>query len=181
MGDYMNNIIEYDKNFNEAIFLGNVENIFAKYHYAQVFKDIDRIKHFISSDLQKQLEIRINSLGDNIQFYDELNLSQTKIIKTELTDDKIIIYVSTLIKYLDYVMDVNDKIITGNNQQRVDKRFILKFEKLKEFEDMGEARKCPGCGANIDVNNNGKCEYCGTIYDLYKKDYILTDIKYYEE
>ena len=43
MGDYMNNIIEYDKNFNEAIFLGNVENIFAKYHYAQVFKDIDRI------------------------------------------------------------------------------------------------------------------------------------------
>ena len=142
MGDYMNNIIEYDKNFNEAIFLGNVENIFAKYHYAQVFKDIDRIRHFISSDLQKQLEIRINSLGDNIQFYDELNLSQTKIIKTELTDDKIIIYVSTLIKYLDYVMDVNDRIITGklydgDSNMRIRQEIVLGVAGVRALAALG--------------------------------------------
>ena len=62
MGDYMNNIIEYDKNFNEAIFLGNVENIFAKYHYAQVFKDIDRIRHFISSESSMLISIFFASI-----------------------------------------------------------------------------------------------------------------------
>lgn len=29
----------------------------------------------------------------------------------------------------------------------------------------------------MDINNNGKCEYCGAIYDLENYDYVLVDIK----
>ena len=37
--------------------------------------------------------------------------------------------------------------------------------------------KCPGCGANINANYSGKCEYCGTTYDTVKYDWILEDIR----
>ena len=33
------------------------------------------------------------------------------------------------------------------------------------------------CGASIDVNANGKCPYCGTIYNLEDKDWVLTFIE----
>ena len=37
--------------------------------------------------------------------------------------------------------------------------------------------KCPGCGAAINVNANGKCAYCGTIYNLVDKDWVLSSLK----
>ena len=37
--------------------------------------------------------------------------------------------------------------------------------------------KCPGCGSNINVNDKGKCNYCGTTFNLEDYDYILVDIK----
>lgn len=169
----MNDILKYDKNFNESLFIGNAGNIFSKLHYAVVFKDIDRIRHFVSQNLIDNLENKINSLGSKIQFYDELNISNATIKNFEIVDDKIVIYVSVIIKYLDYIMSDDDKLISGNNRDRVTKEYVLKFEKLIDHEELGIARKCPGCGANMDINNNGKCEYCGTFFDLYKKDYIL--------
>ena len=51
-----------------------------------------------------------------------------------------------------------------------------RFEKKLNTKDFGIVRKCPGCGASINVNNTGKCEYCDTIFNLDDYDYILVSI-----
>ena len=38
-------------------------------------------------------------------------------------------------------------------------------------------RKCPTCGAIVDVNKNGKCEYCHTIFNLEKYDWVITKME----
>ena len=38
------------------------------------------------------------------------------------------------------------------------------------------AKVCPGCGAPVNVNSNGVCEYCGTVYNTEDYDWILIDI-----
>ena len=45
----------------------------------------------------------------------------------------------------------------------------------------GIVRKCPACGSSIDVNNNGKCNYCGAIYNNEDYDYVLSNIVTFDE
>ena len=76
-----------------------------------------------------------------------------------------------------YEMNKDTKEVYGDDTDRIEERYILTFEKIINTKEQGISRKCPGCGANMDINNNGKCEYCGAIYDLENYDYILVDIK----
>ena len=50
----------------------------------------------------------------------------------------------------------------------LEKKKITKSDKL--------VKKCPGCGASISVNTSGKCEYCGTIFNLEDYDYVIVRI-----
>lgn len=67
-------------------------------------------------------------------------------------------------------------MVSGNDEVRVIKNMRLVFSKRKNAKSLGTARKCPGCGANIDVGMNGKCDYCGSIFNLQDYDWILKSI-----
>ena len=45
---------------------------------------------------------------------------------------------------------------------------------MKNAQSYKVVRKCPTCGANIDVNANGQCSYCHTIFNLEKYDWVIT-------
>ena len=72
--------------------------------------------------------------------------------------------VNTFVKYYTAVM--------LNELDNV-KHFITEEDK----NNLGEVRTCPHCGHNMDINNSGKCSYCGGIYDLDEYDWILSSIK----
>ena len=46
---------------------------------------------------------------------------------------------------------------------------------MKDYDALDS--KCPSCGASIDVNRSGHCEYCGTTFDNENYDWILTSIR----
>ena len=50
----------------------------------------------------------------------------------------------------------------------------IPIKKIKNNRALGVARKCPGCGASLDLNKTGVCEYCGTIFNLEKYDWVIT-------
>ena len=76
-----------------------------------------------------------------------------------------------------YIDEETKKYKRGINKKRIEKKNILLFKKLKNNKELGSVRKCPGCGASSDINNTGICKYCGATFDLYKYDYILTELK----
>ena len=93
-------------------------------------------------------------------------------------EDKFVIKVMLISRYMDYLInDTTREFVSGNNSSRVERTNYLTFEKIRDYKDQGYARKCPGCGANIDVNNSGKCTYCGAIYNNQDYDWILVDIE----
>ena len=59
---------------------------------------------------------------------------------------------------------------------RVEKFVKLIFTKVKNAKKLGVARACQGCGANLDLNFDGRCPYCGAIFNLQEYDWILEDI-----
>lgn len=176
----MDILTKFDNNFSESKFITNINNVFIQLHLSLTTNNIDRIKHFVSDTVYNNFKLRLNNLNNSnqVQMFDEINVKQTTILKVEEFSDKFVIKANITSRYMDYIIDKNTgKKICGDDTRRIEKENYLTFEKKKDIVIQSEARKCPSCGANIDVNANGKCEYCGTIYNLEKHDWILTELE----
>lgn len=166
-------------NFNEAMFKTKVDNVFVKLYTAIILRDLSTVKHFISDKLYNKYQAYVDSLIKNkeIQMYDELNVKSTQIINKYEQEDKYIIEVLLVSRYMDYVIDEDSANLSrGNNTSRIEKNNKLIFIKNKNTKNANIVRKCPGCGASISVNTSGKCSYCGAIYNLEDYDFILDDL-----
>ena len=53
---------------------------------------------------------------------------------------------------------------------------MLTFTKKCDATSQGIAKKCHACGAPMDVNNSGKCDYCGSIYKQEEHDWVLENL-----
>ena len=175
----MNEILKYDKEFSESKFKTYVDNVFIQLHLAVVTKELENIKHFLSDEVYNEYQKKVDELTKNhlIQMYDEINVAQTEILNYSITNQEMIIKVYILSRYLDYLMDEDGNYVSGNTNVRSEKNNHLTFTKKINYKESEAVRKCPGCGASIDVNAGGKCAYCGTIYNLEDKDWVLTSIE----
>ena len=165
--------------FNETMFKTKVDNIFVKLYTSIMKQDLSDVAHFISDNLQNKLENKINNLKNQNkrQMYDEINVKNTSIISRNIENDKEVIEVELISRYMDYIIDRNNgDTIEGDDTRRIEKRNILRFEKKLNTKEIGLVRKCPGCGASISVNTSGKCEYCDSIFNGEDYDYVLVSI-----
>ena len=176
----MEDLIRLDKTFNKEMFITKVNNIFVMLYTSIMLDNLDRVRHFIGNDLEDKYEAILKEYRDkNIRkMYDELNVKNTKIVDINIDGNKVIITVELISRYMDYFVDRDTgKYISGINDRRIEKRNHLVFEKIIGAKYKHIARKCPGCNANMDVNSNGKCSYCGGIYNTEDYDWILTSLE----
>ena len=141
--------------------------------------EMDTVKHFISEDIYNMYQSRVDSLNSlgHRQMYDELNVKTSRIRSIEVLDDKYVIIVDLQARYMDYILDLESgNKVSGNDSSRIEVGYTLKFVKDASATVQGMVRRCPGCGSPMDVNNDGKCSYCGGIYNLEDYDWILVSI-----
>ena len=165
--------------FNEAMFKTKIDNIFVKLYTSIMAQDLSDVSHFIGDTLQKELEDKINNLKsqNKRQMYDEINVKNTNIISRSVEEDKEIVKVEIISRYMDYIINIDTgELVSGTDTRRIEKRNILIFEKSLNTKDIGLVRRCPGCGASISVNKSGKCDYCGAIFNQEDYDYVLTSL-----
>ena len=165
--------------FNEAMFKTKVDNIFVKLYTSVMKGDLSTVSHFIGDSLEKTLQEKINNLKEQNQrqIYDELNVKDTQIINRIIKEDKELVEVKLISRYMDYIIDIDTgDLVSGDDSRRVEKVNILTFEKKLNTKEIGIVRKCLGCGASISVNTSGKCAYCDRIYDQEKYDYVLVSM-----
>lgn len=171
---------EIDKTFNEGIFLSEVNNVFIKLLSSVMLDNLDEVRHFIGSDVYDYIYSIIKNNKDNRtrQMYDELNVKNSNIQSIEVKDNVYIIKVYLQSRYMNYIINLsNGNYVSGNDSSRIQVNYLLTFEKKANFKDSSITRKCPGCSASIDVNNSGKCKYCGTIYNQDDYGWVLTKLE----
>lgn len=175
----MSEILKYDSSFTESKFKSFVDNVFIQIHLAVMMKEPEKIRHFVSEELYQEIVQKVENLKRRnvIQMYDEINVKQTTILGEEVKDPFMEIEVNITSRYMDYLMDEDGNFISGVNTERIQKENYLLFRKKIDFSKQGSVRKCPGCGASIDVNASGLCSYCGTTYNLEDKDWVLVSLR----
>lgn len=174
-----NEILKFDKDFTESNFKTFVDNVFIQIHLAIMTKTLLNVKHFMSDDVYNKFSDKVKTLENQglIQMYDEINVKSTEIVEVRIEDIQISIVVRIISRYMDYLLDENGNYISGNNTSRIEKENFLTFVKKKDALGLADVRKCPGCGAPIDVNANGLCAYCNSTFDLETRDWFLVQIE----
>lgn len=173
-------LIEKDNTFTEADFIAKVDNTYIMYLSAIMTGNLPRVDHKIGDELYKKAQQKLDLLNKNNQrqMYDELNVKTSNILSIDETEDKYIIKVNLISRYMDYIVDKNtNEFISGNNTSRVEIQNILTFEKNKNAKDFKNIKKCPTCGASIDFNNNGQCPFCKNIFNTEDYDWVLISIE----
>ena len=173
-------LVNEDNTFSESAFISKVDNTFIMLFSSVMMQDMDRVKHKISDRLYSIYKDKVDELINNNerQMYDELNIKSTNIDYINKVSDKYVIGVTLVSRYMDYVIDKEtNKYKRGINDHRIEVVYHLTFEKSIYAKNEGIIKKCPTCGASMDVNNTGKCIYCGSIYNTEKYDWVLVDIK----
>ena len=95
-----------------------IVNMLVSYFTAIMKNNMDEVKHFIKEQplLYGTKIVEEMSSKNARKMYDELNISNINLIKEEQKDDATILTVSVLVKYLDYVMDIDTgNVLSGNN------------------------------------------------------------------
>lgn len=168
------------KDFDEAMFLSKIDNVFVKIFTAVMLDELDDVKHFMSDNVYldfKNRNINLNNLGQR-QMYDEINVKASRVNSINQEGDFYVIKVALDARYMDYIIDLNSgEKISGDDTRRIEVPYTLIFKKKVDTSNQGMVRRCPGCGHPMDINNSGKCDYCGTIYNLEEYDFILDRIE----
>ncbi len=175
----INEILKYDPDFTESGFKTFIDNVFIQIHLAIMMKEPEKIRHFVKEEIYQGFLARIKDLNEKhlIQMYDEINVKETHLLRAEVKDHQMFISVNIVSRYMDYLMDEEGNFVSGNNQSRIEKYNNLLFMKKITTEEKEKVKKCPGCGAAMDINANGKCDYCGTIYHLEEKGWVLVSFE----
>lgn len=174
------NISEFDKSIDNNEFLVKVDNIFIKLLSGVMLDDLDSIKHKVSDEVFNKYKSILDTNKENhiTQMYDELNVKTSTITDIKVTEDKIIVKVNLVSRYMNYLIDSNSgDYISGNNRDREEHMNILTLEKKLNAKDMKVSMHCTSCGNPINYNDNGVCSYCGTVFNASDFDYILTNIE----
>lgn len=157
-------------NLNEEHFISYISNIYIQINRAMVFKELDKINHFVGDELYTWLEDNIDDLSNDhkMQHYFDMSVAHVELLNVNKLDDSVQIEVELISGY--------GKFVSPTHLYGTEIKNHMVFEKRKDSRKQPAARYCPGCGSNIDVNRSGVCDYCGTTYNLEDMDWIL--VKY---
>lgn len=173
-------LTKLDSDFTESGFKAKVDNTFIMILSCIIDRDMNKVKHKISSQLYDKYNSIVQNLKNNkeIQMYDELNVKNTYIKDINITDTSYIITVKLVSRYMDYIIDENTKKYKrGINSERIEKDNTLVFVKRRDAKKMGVVKQCTYCGASIDFNSNGICSFCRKPFDTEKYDWVLTSME----
>lgn len=174
------NINDYDNTIDNNMFLSKVDNIFILIYTGVMFDDPNRFEHKVSSKVfNKYKSIIDDNNSNNIRrMYDEINVKSSNITNVIKTNEKIIVTVNLIGRFMNYlVRKDNLEFISGNNKEREEHSYTLTLEKSLSVKDMKVSMHCPTCGSPANVNANGICPYCGSRFNTEDFDYILTNIE----
>lgn len=175
------NINDFDKSLDNAMFISRVDNAFVMLYSSIMFGDLSRVDHKISDKVMDKYKGFVDDLNNrNLrQMYDELNVKSTNIDSINYDESgNIVVHVTLVSRYMDYIMDKDTcKKVSGINDHRVEHINHLTFVKKAGTKDLGAVRQCQNCGANMDININGKCSHCDSIFNMEDYDYVLDDIE----
>ncbi len=162
-------LMERDPRFSKEAFLTRSGDVFVSLQKAWSQKNWRAIRAFETDNLFHQHEAQLQEYIDAGQTNKVEDIAILSMEFEEYQEDTSNQLASVILqaRYRDYLVDDRSgEVIKGNPEVRYLMTYRMTFQRnlsAKTDPNMeGHVTKCPNCGANLSINQNGVCEYCGS-------------------
>lgn len=159
----INKIKEMLPNFNETEFLQNGYKMFLNIEDAWMNFDMEKVHNIITDEMFNMYESQLSSMeikGEQ-NIMKDFNLKGSAIKDVVCQNDNIEIKTQYIIEFYDYIIEKSTgKVLRGNKLRKI--RMHYEFTFIMNNNENAKIDTCPNCGAHVDVNSAGTCEYCGS-------------------
>jgi len=170
-----------DPGFNEQIFKDKAQNAFFKIQEAWEKQDMNIARPFVSESIMNRYTTQIN----DIKSRGEKNVLENIVIGNmdivDVNSDNAFNYIKTKIdaSCADYTLDRQGKMIRGSKTSTGFSEFwtfIRTVGVVTNNDKQLKDNKCPNCGAPLEVNATGQCNYCSAVVSSGQYDWVLSQI-----
>jgi predicted lipid-binding transport protein (Tim44 family) len=173
----------HDPAFNEATFLADVERAFFTVEEAWTELKPDMSRQVMADGVWQQHQAQIEGYQHNgtRNVLEGLALGKATVLTASSDQNSDTITVRLLAACADYDVEVaSGKVIRGNkhdmSQWQEDWTFQRSSEATTKTEGGTMQKKCPNCGAPLDLDLAGTCKYCKAPIMSGKYDWVLSRI-----
>ena len=178
----INEIKKYLPEFDANEFLSNGYNIFERIENAWMNFDLEKVRDCITDEMFNMYESQLTSM----EMKGEQNIMKDfKLLGNAITGmrkQNNILEITTKyqIEFYDYIIDrKTNKVVRGNSNKKI--RMLYEFTFIKDIENV-KIDKCPNCGAPIEMNASGICEYCNSKLVDDSKNWVMSKkVSLYQE
>ena len=170
----INEIKKYIPEFNTNEFLSMGYDVFIRIENAWMNFDLESIRDCITDEMFNMYESQLTSMEmkgeQNIMSgFNKINWCITNATKeNNILEVKAKYYV----EFYDYIINrETKKVVRGNNNRKI--KMLYEFTFIKDIEN-AKLEKCPNCGAPININSAGICEYCNSKIVDDSKNWVMS-------
>lgn len=158
----INKIKEILPDFNETQFLQQGYKIFLDIEDAWMNFNLEKVRNSITDEMFNMYESQLSSM----EIKGEQNIMNGFVLRDyAITDaikqnDNIEVKTKYVIEFYDYIIDkATGKVLRGNKLRKIRMYYEFTFVMSDKQEKVD---KCPNCGAPVNVNSAGVCDYCNS-------------------
>ena len=170
----INEIKKYIPEFNSNEFLTMGYDVFLRIENAWMNFDLESIRDCITDEMFNMYESQLTSMEmkgeQNIMSgFNKINCCITNATKeNNILEIKAKYYV----EFYDYIINrETKKVVRGNSSRKI--KMLYEFTFIKDIEN-DKLDKCPNCGAPININSAGICEYCNSKIVDDSKNWVMS-------
>ncbi len=133
-------------------------DIFVKFENAYNNLDYNAMYNLSSKKIFNMYysSIECNSKSDEKRIIKDIEKNRMIIYKVSSSEERQMIFTMVEVSYINFVQNMNGKIISGSPTKKIKESFEITF--LKSYGDK-DLFRCPNCGANLKGTT---CEYCNS-------------------
>lgn len=169
-------------NFNKQEFLKQGYSIYYDIQMAWMDFKLEDIKDKVTDEIYTMYESQLATLevkGEQ-NIMKDIQLKQSCLKDVTNQNGTITIKTNYVIEMYDYIADVNTKkLIRGEDKKKI--RILYEMSFRKTLNENEKITHCPNCGAKVEMNSTGTCEYCGSKLVSENTKWVLTEKKVIEQ
>lgn len=173
-----------DPNFSASDFITFAKEVFVDIQEGWSARDLSKIRIVLHDNLYKQTQKQVDEKLRNGTINRIENIAVSTAYLTAYKRDKQFEYTTIYLsaRFIDYEIDEKTgNVLRGDTATRWEMRYLMKFMrstgvKTKDETNVLKTHNCPNCGAPLEMQSSGHCEYCGSEVTSGQYSWVLCDL-----